>query len=161
MGQVDDLLQWIDSKLQSPTSLKVNRILSECPLSSSPTFHTNDILENPNIEPGIHLQLKPNYVAQVEESKKFGADAFMSSENTHKFLAMLLDLISRPTEASARTWVDAFLYRASAMMPADRKMVINLEYRISPVTVQTDSGHDVVLVRFTDYKIIVAPPDIA
>jgi hypothetical protein len=94
----------------------------------------------------------------------------------HKFLDMLLHLVARPvrtnqyslslfcsqpivcktqSEASARTWVDAFLYRASAILPATKQMVLNVEYNVSPVSVPTASGSEVILVGFIDYTVVV------
>jgi hypothetical protein len=80
----------------------------------------------------------------------------MSSANLHRFLNMLLGLVARPSEASARTWVDAFLYRASAMLPDDKSMSLNVEYSVSPVTVPTASGVDIILVGYMDYTVVVA-----
>lgn len=91
----------------------------------------------------------------------------------HKFLNMLLHLIARPvrinqhililflihlkpqSEASSRTWVDAFLYRASAILPPPKQMVLNVEYNVSPVSVPTASGSEVILVGFIDYTVVV------
>ncbi|KAG2343499.1 hypothetical protein BDR05DRAFT_300716 [Suillus weaverae] len=51
--------------------------------------------------------------------------------------------------------VDAFLYRASAMLPPTKQMVLNVEYNVFPVSVPTVSGSEVILVGFIDYTVVV------
>lgn len=92
---------------------------------------------------------------RVKASKLAGPNHFMTSKNMHEFLDMLLHLVARPSEASARTWVDAFLYRASAMLPPGKQMVLNVEYNLSPVSVPTVSGSEMLLVGFIDYTVVV------
>jgi hypothetical protein len=63
-------------------------------------------------------------------------------------------LILRQTEASARAWIDAFFFRASAMLPPNKRMVLNMEHivpatAISPSSLSTLSG-------FVDYTAVVA-----
>ncbi|KAF8966663.1 hypothetical protein BDZ97DRAFT_1657425, partial [Flammula alnicola] len=101
------------------------------------------------------LSLKDDVAERVNAARLAGADHFMSSMNMHKFLDMLLCLVARPSEASSRTWVDAFLYRASAMLPPAKRMVLNVEYSVSQVSVPTASGSEVILVGFIDYTVVV------
>jgi len=79
----------------------------------------------------------------------------------HQFLDMLLRPVARPSKASARTWVDAFLYRASTMLPHTKQMVLNVEYNVSPVSVATVSGSEVVLVGVIDYTVVTSDVKIA
>ncbi|KAK2460199.1 hypothetical protein APHAL10511_007790 [Amanita phalloides] len=143
LAQLDGLLEWMDSKI---TSTKKSHTFS----SASSTL-VNDI----QITAGSLLSLKHDVAQRVDAARLAGADHFMSSRNMHKFLDMLLHLVTRPSEASSRTWVDAFLYRASAMLPPTKQMVLNVEYNVSPVTVLTASGSEVVLVGFIDYTVVV------
>jgi len=116
---------------------------------------SSTLLSDIQITAGRPLFLKSDVVQRVNAGKLAGADHFMSSENMHQFLNMLLHLVARPSEASARTWVDAFLYRASAMLPPTKQMVLNVEYNVSPVSVPTASGSEVILVGFIDYTVVV------
>jgi len=101
------------------------------------------------------LSLKGDMAQRVDTARLLGADHFMSSRNMHNFLDMLLCLVVRPSEASARTWVDTFLYCASAMLPPTKQMVLNSEFNFSPISVPTASGSEVILVGFIDYTVIV------
>jgi len=141
--QLDGLLQWMNSKIKSTNkSYKFSSIQS-------------DILGDIQLSPGPLLYLKSDWRQRVADTRLSGADHFMSSANLHRFLNMLLRLVARPSEASARTWVDAFLYRASAMLPNDRSMTVNVEYTVSPVAVPTASGADIILIGYMDYTVVV------
>ncbi|KIJ98357.1 hypothetical protein K443DRAFT_123702 [Laccaria amethystina LaAM-08-1] len=126
LAQLDDILQWMDSKIR--TAKKITA--------------------------GPPLSLKDDVTQRVAAARLIGADHFMSSSNMHKFLDMLLRLVARPSEASSRTWADTFLYRASAILPPPKQMVLNVEYSVSPVSVPTASGSEVP-VGFIDYPIVV------
>jgi hypothetical protein len=39
-----------------------------------------------------------------------------------------------PPPVTARTWIDAFFFRASAMLPPDKGMVLNMEHAV-PATI--------------------------
>ncbi|KAF8630304.1 hypothetical protein AX17_005440 [Amanita inopinata Kibby_2008] len=149
LAQLNGLLQWMDSKLKS--TVKLQKFSSI----------TSDILDDMQISQGPLLSLKSDWKKRVEAAKLAGADQFMSSLNLHQFLTMLLHLIARPSEASARTWVDAFLYRASAMLSPGKRMALNVEYTISPVTVPTASGTETTLVGYMDYTVVVSTPHFA
>ena len=64
-------------------------------------------------------------------------------------------------QASARTRIDAFLYRAAAMLPANKQMVLNVEFKLTPVPAPTVSCSEAVLVGFLDYTIVVTDPQTA
>lgn len=40
-------------------------------------------------------------------------------------------------------------------------MTINVEYTVSPVTVQTASGADIILIGYMDYTVVLTDPKIA
>jgi len=140
LAQLDGLLEWMDSKIKKSHAF-----------SSASSTLVSDI----QITAGPPLFLKDDVAQRVDAARMAGADHFMSSRNMHQFLDMLLRLVARPSEASARTWVDAFLYRASAMLPPTKQMVLNVEYNVSPVSVPTASGSEVLLVGFIDYTVVV------
>ncbi|KAJ3564033.1 hypothetical protein NP233_g8558 [Leucocoprinus birnbaumii] len=89
-------------------------------------------------------------------------------EIDHDALAQLNSLlqwieskINSTTKVYPRTWVDAFLYRVSAMLPPDKRMVLNVDYAVSPVTVPTTSGTATVLVGNMDYTVVISTPKMA
>ena len=41
------------------------------------------------------------------------------------------------------------------MLPPTKQMVLNVEYNVSPVSVPTASGSEVLLVGFIDYTVVV------
>ena len=47
------------------------------------------------------------------------------------------------------------------MLPANKQMVLNVEFKLTPVPVPTVSGLETVLVGFLDYTIIVTDPQTA
>lgn len=143
LAQLDGILQWMNSKIKSTKKSHA--------FSSASSALVSDI----QITQGPPLSLKDDVAQRVDAARLAGADHIMSSRNMHKFLDMLLRLVARPSEASSRTWVDAFLYRASAMLPPTKQMVLNVEYSVSPVSVPTASGSEVILVGFIDYTVVV------
>ncbi|KIJ06761.1 hypothetical protein PAXINDRAFT_182629, partial [Paxillus involutus ATCC 200175] len=150
LAQLDGLLEWMNSKIKSTKKEGQSHAFS----SASSTL-VSDI----QITGGRPLSLKRDVAQRIGAARLAGADHFMSSMNMHKFLDMLLSLVAKPSEASARTWVDAFLYRASAMLPPTKQMVLNAEYNVSPVSVPTASGSEVILVGSIDYTIVVTNDD--
>ncbi|PPQ94305.1 hypothetical protein CVT25_004962 [Psilocybe cyanescens] len=145
LAQLDGLLQWMDSKIKIATKSQSHAF------SSTSLAHVSDV----QISPGPPLFLKDDVAQRVATAKLASTDHLMSSENMHKFLDMLLHLVAKPSEASSRTWVDAFLYRASAMLPPAKKMVLNIEYNVLPVTIPTVLGSEVILAGIVDYTVIV------
>ncbi|PPQ91549.1 hypothetical protein CVT25_008668 [Psilocybe cyanescens] len=143
--QLDGLLQWMDAKIKISTKSQSHVF------SSASLEHVSNI----QISPGPPLSLKDDVVQQTAAAKLASTDHLMSSKNMHKFLDMLLHLVAKPSEASSRTWVNAFLYRTSAMLPPAKQMVLNVEYNVSPVTKPTVLGSEVILVGVVDYTIIV------
>jgi hypothetical protein len=60
----------------------------------------------------------------------------------------------RQTEASARVWIDTFFFRASAMLPPDKRMVLNMEHIVPATTISPSSLS--ALSGFVDFTAIVA-----
>ncbi|KAF8798599.1 hypothetical protein BYT27DRAFT_7264729 [Phlegmacium glaucopus] len=139
LAQLDGVLEWMDPNLKDHA------------FSSASSTLVSDI----QITAGPPLPLKDDLAQRVSAARLVGADHFMSSTNMHKFLDMLLRLVARPSEASARTWVDAFLYRASAMLPPTKKLIFNVEYKVWPVSVLTAMGTEVLQVGYVDYTTVV------
>ncbi|KAG1827625.1 uncharacterized protein BJ212DRAFT_1313648 [Suillus subaureus] len=100
------------------------------------------------------IHLKPNLAERIEATNTLGQGELWSSANLYRQLHFLENHIPRANEASAHAWIDAFLFRASAMLPPDKYMILNKEHvvpatAISPSGLQTLSG-------IVDYTAIVA-----
>jgi len=70
---------------------------------------------------------------------------------------MLQDLVPKTNEAAARIWINAFLFRASAMSPPDKKLVLSVEQGVSATAVQPSSFTTVS--GYVDYAVVVAAVD--
>lgn len=63
-------------------------------------------------------------------------------------------LLHCQTEASARAWIDAFFFRASAMLPPNKAMILNMEHVVPAITIGPSSLRT--LGGYVDYIAIVA-----
>ncbi len=61
------------------------------------------------------------------------------------------------TGASAHTWIDTFFFRASAMVPVDQRMVLNMEYIVPSTAIRPTSYTS----GRVDYTVLVAETDTA
>jgi hypothetical protein len=114
-----------------------------------------------------YLVLKEDNSARIAETASLGQGEFWCSETLHRQLDVLDSLISRKvgndpsislcyslpqTEASARTWIDTFFFRTSAMLLPDIRMVLNMELDISAsITLSSLST----ILGFIDYTAII------
>lgn len=111
------------------------------------------------------LYLKPNSNERIAVTMSLGQDQLWSFANLYSQLHLLESLISRTvcqrvfkfltprqTESGARAWIDTF--RASAMLPSDKRMVFGMERAVSATTVSPSSLST--LSGFTNYTAIVA-----
>ena len=62
-------------------------------------------------------------------------------------------LIPRQTEASARAWIDAFFFRATAMLSPDKRMVLTMEYAVPSVNI---GPSNINISGLIDYAAIIA-----
>jgi hypothetical protein len=62
-------------------------------------------------------------------------------------------LIPRQTEAGARAWIDAFFFRATAMLSSDKRMVLTMEYAVPSVNI---GPSNINISGLIDYAAIVA-----
>ncbi|KAI9509432.1 hypothetical protein F5148DRAFT_1187990 [Russula earlei] len=144
--QVDAMLSLLGSKLEGPQSLT---------FSSMTTEHLTKLKI---ISTGF-IDLKPNFEERIAATAALGQSELWSSANLYRQLHLLESLVPRTTEASARAWIDAFFFRASAMLSPTKRMVLNMEHvvpatTISPSSLSTLSG-------FVDYTAIVGSQRIA
>jgi len=68
-------------------------------------------------------------------------------------------LISCQAESSAHAWIDAFLFRASVMLPLDKRMVLNMEHNVPSTTISPSSFST--LSKVVDYTAVVLSQRIA
>ena len=70
-----------------------------------------------------------------------------------------LQAIHLQNQASARAWIDAFLFRVSAMLPPNKRMVFNMERTVPATTISPMMAAD--LSELVDYTVVVASPGTA
>ncbi|PBL04137.1 hypothetical protein ARMGADRAFT_1158053 [Armillaria gallica] len=149
--QLDKLLSLMEPKLQ--TRFPHSHLLQ----SSSFSNVTLEILEGYLcIKQAANLRLKSDHLARAEKTTDLGKDQLWSSNNLHRHLNGLEMLVPQTSEANARSWIDAFFFRASAMVPTGMRMVLNMEHAI-PATV----FHSTTLAGQIDYSAVVAEESVA
>jgi len=83
-----------------------------------------------------------------------------SEEGTLNDLSTLCaTCILRQTEARTRPWIEAFFFRASAMLPPDKRMVLNMEQVVPAETTHSTCFSN--LAGFVDYTAIVTSQPVA
>ncbi|KAH8981792.1 hypothetical protein EDB86DRAFT_3130584 [Lactarius hatsudake] len=105
------------------------------------------------------IVLKPNSEERIAATASLGQNELWSSANLHRHLHLLGNVIPRKTEASSHAWIDAFFFRASAMLPLDQHVILNMEQIVPtmttrPLTFPSLSG-------LVDYFAIVANQRVA
>ena len=60
--------------------------------------------------------------------------------------------IPRQTEAAARAWIEAFVFRATSILSSDKRMVLTMEYTVPSVNI---GSSNVNLSGLIDYAAIV------
>ncbi|KIJ51002.1 hypothetical protein M422DRAFT_204014 [Sphaerobolus stellatus SS14] len=139
--QVNTMLSLLGSRLEGPQSLTFSSM-------------TLEDLTKLNITFAGTLSLKPNLEERIAATTSLGQDKLWSSPNMYRQLHLLESLIPRTTEASARAWIDAFFFRASAMLPEAKRMVLNMEHAVPATTISPSSLRT--LSGFVDYTAVVA-----
>jgi len=139
--QVDSMLSLLGSKLEGPQSLTFSSM-------------TMENLTKLNIRFTGLIVLKHNSEERIAATTSLGQNELWSSANLYRQLHLLESLIPRTTEASARAWIDAFFFRASAMLPPNKRMVLNMEHAVPSTTISPSSLST--LSGFVDYTAVVA-----
>ncbi|KAG6829096.1 hypothetical protein H0H92_005709 [Tricholoma furcatifolium] len=95
----------------------------------------DDTLEALNLVPERLLRLIPGIRERVKESRLNGNNELWSSTHLHRQLHMLDRHVTyQINTATTRAWIEAFLFRASAMVPQDRRMVLDTQH-VPPNTI--------------------------
>ena len=132
------------------------------------------------IKLGIELSgfivLRPDLEERIAATTSHGKNELWSSQNLHCHLQLLENLIPKvchpsasfcmglqvihlQNQASARAWIDAFLFRVSAMLPPNKRMVFNMERTVPATTISPMMAAD--LSELVDYTVVVASPGTA
>lgn len=116
---------------------------------------TTDGLHNLNVVPSIAqiLLLKPGYMARVEGTSQSGIDKLWSSSDFHQHLKMLDNHVPYNASGASR-WIEAFLFRVSAMVNPDRRMVLHVGNPIPSKDV--DSSTPTTFSGFIGYIVAIA-----
>ncbi|KAJ7126074.1 hypothetical protein C8R44DRAFT_780994 [Mycena epipterygia] len=139
-GQINKVLEMMESRLDDPQSTAFSAM-------------TDTMLEDRlNIVHAGDLHLKSDHAQRIEQSRFLGNQEHMSSQHMHQHLAMLDGLVPRTSEAAARLWIDTLFFRAAAMVPADKRMVLNIE---PSTAIHTNSNMSIP--RKIEYTAVVAP----
>ncbi|KAG1789466.1 uncharacterized protein HD556DRAFT_1311416 [Suillus plorans] len=139
LGQlVDEMLHLLESKL--PKSLTFSDM-------------TMEDLTKLKITCTGFIRLKPNLAERITATTALGQNELWSSVYLSRHLHFLGGHISK-TEANARAWIEAFLFRASAMLPSNTCMVLNMKQDV-PATIVSLSRLST-LSGIVDYTAIVA-----
>ncbi|KAM6489310.1 hypothetical protein JOM56_015211 [Amanita muscaria] len=116
------MLEMMKSKLDGPQVLSFSGMAEEA-------------LSKLNITLGGSLKLKTDYKVRVAATEELGMTEHWSSEGLYRHLRVLQKLVPR-NEAASRAWIDSFFFRASAMMPQGKQLVLSLEQSVPATTVE-------------------------
>ncbi|KAG2062752.1 hypothetical protein BDR04DRAFT_1164695 [Suillus decipiens] len=109
--QINTVISLLESKLEGPKFFTFSS-MSATDLTEFKTMFTG------------HLRLKPNLNELVVATTSLGQNELWSSINLYRQLLLLESLVPKTTEATARAWIDAFFFRASAMLPSNKAMML-------------------------------------
>jgi len=105
------------------------------------------------------ISLKPESEERAVKTVSLGQSELWSSTNLYRQLELLETLVPRTNEASARAWIDAFFFRASAMLSPDQHMVLNMEHLVPPTAISPSSL--LTLSGIVDYTAIIVRQEVA
>ncbi|KIL56190.1 hypothetical protein M378DRAFT_1038874 [Amanita muscaria Koide BX008] len=131
------MLEMMKSKLDGPQALSFSGM-------------TEEALSKLNITLGGSLKLKTDYKVRVAATEELGMTEHWSSEGLYRHLRVLQKL----NEAASRAWIDSFFFRASAMMPQGKQLVLSLEQSVPlPATTVKPFGFSTIR-GYIDYTAI-------
>ncbi|TFY74734.1 hypothetical protein EWM64_g9278, partial [Hericium alpestre] len=155
-GQSDDV-ESADDQLEDQLErfLSLMTSMLEGPKSYDLSNVTLDILEEHlHVTQAVTLILKDEITERTEKSSYLGQDKLWSSSHFHDHLNWLEGLVPRTSEANVRLWIDAFFFRASAMVPPGMRMVLNEDHTIPSTAIRPTSL--TTLAGQMDYSAVVA-----
>ncbi|TFK62638.1 hypothetical protein BDN72DRAFT_848451, partial [Pluteus cervinus] len=150
----DSASQGFEAQIEETLQLMLSRLegLSSFNFSSA----AEDSLRRLKIHFEHTLELAEGYKDKAATAAKLGSDKLWSAKHFHDHLYMLQGHVARSNEACARTCIDAFMFRAAAMLPNDKYVVLNMEHRIAPLRVSPNSLTSIGVGGFVDYTALVS-----
>ncbi|KAG9227094.1 hypothetical protein CCMSSC00406_0008294 [Pleurotus cornucopiae] len=132
------------------------RKLLEPKLNSRPVLSLSSLrqeeIEKLHLSEGPDLILKDN-PRRLDEERVIGENQLWSHETFYRHLCLLQSSVAQ-TEASARTFIDAFFFRAAAILSSrsseGKRVVLGLELPVNA----TVGGGEATLKGFVDYAIL-------
>ncbi|TDL20240.1 hypothetical protein BD410DRAFT_791357 [Rickenella mellea] len=149
--EADESVEESDESVEVDTMLSLVRSRSNLDERESEEFYiaTLQILDRLKIAFTGSLSLKPNLEERVVASASLGQKKLWSSKNLYRQLVLLEGQVPRTTDTSPRAWIEAFFFRASAMLPPDKHMVLIPVTAVSPPSSSNLCG-------LVDYVAVVA-----
>ncbi|KAG2116645.1 uncharacterized protein F5147DRAFT_769016 [Suillus discolor] len=117
------------------------KLQAEVPQSSSFSSMIMSDLSRLNIMPGGFFAMKDGYEDRARDLAVLEEEGELwSSSNLYCHLSFLENHVARDNEAGARTWIDAFLFWAAAMLPRHKHFLLNMEYCVPEMTIAPGSA---------------------
>ncbi|KIL59052.1 hypothetical protein M378DRAFT_180985 [Amanita muscaria Koide BX008] len=138
--RVLEILAIFEARMKVPQSLSFSNV-------------DNDNLSKLNITFAGSISLKSDLDERIATTSSLKEDDLWSSNNLYRQLNVLESLVARSTEAGARAWIDAFFFRATAMLSSDKRMVLTMEYAVPSVNIGPSNRN---ISGLIDYAAIVA-----
>ncbi|KAF9035395.1 hypothetical protein BDZ89DRAFT_1062174 [Hymenopellis radicata] len=157
VNALEKVLLWMSKKLEQPQP--------EAPLVSLPSHLPsqpyNFLVADPDLlTEALHLEeCGGGMLAAKDDKPRVHASSAIqprhiwSSKNLHSHLNWLEQSVPQ-VEGSARSWIDAFFFRASAMVGEGERMIWNIEHPIPNTTVRPTAT--TILAGQIDYSAVVA-----
>ncbi|KDR80138.1 hypothetical protein GALMADRAFT_242390 [Galerina marginata CBS 339.88] len=111
--------------------LDIRQRLQQPPLSK---ISYENLLEMKITLSGV-LSLKPNSMDRLAKTTSLAQNELWSSANLYRHLNYLDGTVPQGTGTDARPWIDAFFFRASAMLPPDKRMILTNGHTVPAMTV--------------------------
>jgi len=140
---VTEILDIFQARMKTPQSLSFSNV-------------DDDSLSKLNITFAGGIILKSDLDERIATTSSIKEDDLWSSNNLYRQLNLFERLIAKSTEAGAPAWIDAFFFRAAAMLSSDKRMVLTMEYAVPGISMS-----NVNISGLINYAAIVADKKIA
>ncbi|KAG1832252.1 hypothetical protein EV424DRAFT_1533952 [Suillus variegatus] len=100
------------------------------------------------------ISLRDDYLELVKGTIALGQSELWSSNNFRRHLCFLENHVNRGSEAGARAWVDAFLFRAATTLLPHKHILLNMEHCVPDTSVA--SGSAATISGFVDYTAVAS-----
>ncbi|KAI9438756.1 hypothetical protein H4582DRAFT_196131 [Lactarius indigo] len=107
----------------------------------------------------VELSLKPGYEKRAAMTSVLGKEELWSSTHFHQHLEVLQDVVPNVNNASARRWIEPFLFRTSAMVSSNKRMILSMEQVVQQTPVNPSDSKT--LTGCINYTAVLADNDLA